>query len=458
VLDRLRPLFAPVDIASLAFFRIAFGAIMLWDVQQVLSQGWVTTDYAQPPFHFSYPGFGWIEPWPGDGMTLHFYVMGALALCMMLGLMYRLSATLFFLAFTYVFLLDAAYYRSHVYFAALVSFLMIFVPAHRAFSLDVGLRELGWRRDHAPAWSLWILRAQMGFAYFFAGVARLNGEWLRGYMSWAGMLLDLLIVPALLWRRTRPYALVAAVLFQGMRAYLFGIDIFPWLAIAATLLFCEPEWPRRLARRLRRAPSATDAGPAVPVVFGPRQKWIGVGLVVWVAIQIALPLRPYLHAGDPNWTEEGHRFSWRQMLRSKWAQIEYVVTDPETGRSWTLDPRPHLADRQLQGLLRSPDLMLEFAHHIAEEDAKVKGRRPVVRARVLLSLNGREPQAAVDETVDLAAEPRRTLTPYPWIIPLEIPLEAQWDGESPPTHPATLAAIERIRQRAEAKVAARRQR
>ncbi|MHC4108371.1 MAG: HTTM domain-containing protein, partial [Planctomycetota bacterium] len=153
-------LFDPVDIASLVLFRIMFGAIMLWEVWRYFDHGWIRRYYIEPVFHFKYYGFGWVKAWPGDGMYWHFVAMGLLAAFILSGFLYRLSTALFFLAFTYVYLLDQARYLNHFYLVSLISFLMIFVPAHRALSIDAWLRP-GIRRDITPAWSIWILRAQM---------------------------------------------------------------------------------------------------------------------------------------------------------------------------------------------------------------------------------------------------------------------------------------------------------
>src|SRR5690606_31415103 len=138
---------------------------------------------------------------------------------------------LFFLAFTYIFLLDQATYLNHFYLISLISFLMIFLPLDCAGSVDAWL----WpkmRRATAPAWTLWLLRFQVGVAYTFGGIAKLNSDWLRGepmrnwlaerwgqmpsetwvlFFSWGGALFDLLIVPALLWHRTRIPAFLAAL-------------------------------------------------------------------------------------------------------------------------------------------------------------------------------------------------------------------------------------------------------
>jgi hypothetical protein len=72
-------------------------------------------------------------------MEVHFIVMGLLAAAIAAGMLYRVATVLFFLAFTYVFLLDQVCYLNHFYLVCLYSFLMIFVPAHRAFSVDASV-------------------------------------------------------------------------------------------------------------------------------------------------------------------------------------------------------------------------------------------------------------------------------------------------------------------------------
>ena len=121
-----------------------------------------------------------------------------------------------------------------------------------------------------------MLRFQVAVPYVYGGIAKLNGDWLAGEpvrtwlaersaqsvlgpwlaqewlvftLCYGGLAFDLAIVPLLLWRRTRALALAAALGFHLANAYLFTIGIFPWLMIAATLLFLPPDWPRR-ARRL----------------------------------------------------------------------------------------------------------------------------------------------------------------------------------------------------------------
>ena len=118
-------LFQPVDVASLAVFRMMFGAILFWEVWRYFDNDWIRRYYIDTEFFFKYFGFSWVQPWPGDWMYVHFVAVGVSALCVMLGLFYRISSLLLFLGFTYWFLLDQARYLNHFYLTSLLCFLMI---------------------------------------------------------------------------------------------------------------------------------------------------------------------------------------------------------------------------------------------------------------------------------------------------------------------------------------------
>jgi vitamin K-dependent gamma-carboxylase len=451
-------LFQPVDISFLVFFRIVFGAIMTWEAYRFLRYDWISRYYIQPAFHFTYYGFSWVTPWAGRGMYIHFLVLGVAAFCILIGFCYRVSAPLFFFGFAYVFLLDQTRYLNHFYLVCLVSFLLMFMPAHRAFSVDSWLRPKI-RSDVVPAWTLWLLRAQIGIAYFYGGIAKLNSDWVRGgepMRTWlrplmrfpaigpvfqsewvvygfvyGGLLADLLIVPLLLWRRTRLFAFFAAVTFNLINALIFDIGIFPWFMLGATFIFFPPDLMRRFARAFMTPGAATrethdsdktSPAPETCPSLTSRQKVIAVVLVAYMAIQLLFPLRHFLYPGNVSWTEEGHNFAWHMKLRTKRGEALFTVTHPPTGQTWTVDPRDHLEWRQVMKMTTKPHLILQFSHHLAEEKRKQGYDNVEVRARVMASLNGREPQLLIDPTVDLARE-RASLLHAPWIMPLTTPLE-----------------------------------
>lgn len=435
-------LFVPVDIASLAVFRMCFGAIMLWEVWRYFNYGWINAYYIQPVFTFAYYGFDWVKPWPGIGMYLHFVMLGVLAFCILLGLFYRLSTILFFIGFSYVFLLDQTHYLNHFYLVALVSLLMIFVPAGCVWSLD-SWRNPEMRSDTVPRWSLWLLRAQIGIVYFFGGIAKLNGDWLRGepmrmwlasrtdfpligkwfteewmvyLFSYGGLLFDLLFVPLVLWRRTRWLALAIGLVFHLTNAHLFRIGIFPWFMLAASLLFLDPAWPR--LRWLRRVVTATtDEQPATSRSLSRQQGFTLALIGLYLGWQVLMPLRHFLYPGDVSWTEEGHRFAWHMKLRSKNGSGEFWAIDVKTHTNWKIDPAQYINDEQFDEMIGNPDMILQFAHFVAEQH-RIMGEGEIeVHAWVTASLNGRPSQPLINPEVNLVAQPR-VLTASDWILPL----------------------------------------
>lgn len=441
-----RRLFADCDISSLVFFRIAFGALMLFEVVRLVPS--IRPAYLEPSFHFTFHGFDWVRPWPGYGMYVHFGVLALAALFMTLGLFYRAAALVFFIGLSYVFLLEQAMYLNHMYLIALLAFLLIFVPAHRACSVDAWLRP-GLRSQTAPLWALWLLRAQVGIPYLYGGIAKINHDWLHGQplklwleaygdrpvigpllaqdwvaylFSYGGLALDLLIVPALLWSRTRPWAYALALAFHLTNSVVFNIGIFPWMMIAATTIFFEPDWPRRLRNHLRglwQLPPIPAPELAPPPARLRRAQRVTLGLLsVYLAGQVLFPLRHWLYPGDVAWTEEGHKFSWRMKLRDKHGQLRFYAHDPTTGETMKIDPRGYLERWQYYEMAARPEMIRQFAHHLADH-LRAQGRAHVeIHVVARMSLNGRERRLMIDPDVDLAAvEP--SLRPAPWILRYE---------------------------------------
>lgn len=434
-------LFQPVDIAPLVFFRIVGMGLITVEILGEWATGY-HDPYVQTGFHFSYVLTPWLAPWPPLGVHVHFALNVLFGVAVTLGLHYRWTTIGLFLGTGVLFLMEKSVYINHTYLYILVAFLMIFIPAHRAVGMDAR-RDPRVRSAVAPAWCLWALRFQIAVVYFFAGIAKLNADWLRGapmnlsmarrtgtpilgplfaleelpyLMSMGGVLLDLLVVPALLWRRTRLPAFLLATTFHLSNVVVFGLGTFPWFSIAATALFFPPETFRRLPL-LRNAltPKATQARA---VAASPkRRRVIGLGLGLYVLFQLSMPLRPWLYPGNPSWTEYGHRFSWRMMLRAKTGTVRYHVVDRATGERWTVHPAAHLDDWQRRDMLGKPDMILEFAHDLGTL-YKREGRNDLeIRAEAMVALNGRPEHPLVDSSVNLLDQ-KRGLSAYPWVLPL----------------------------------------
>lgn len=447
VADCVAWLFAAVPVLPLVYLRVAFGGIMLWEVWRYFTYGWIKRYYIDPDFFFTYYGFGWVRPLPGEWMYTYFHIVGLLAVCIALGLAYRLVMPLFFAMFTYWFLLDQTNYLNHFYLISLISLLLCFAPANRTFAVDSWLRP-GLRAVTVPRWPLAIILLQIGIAYFYGGIAKLNGDWLQGepmrmwlaertdfpligrwfteewmvaVFAFGGLLIDLFAIPALLWRRTRWLALVALVSFHLINDRLFSIGIFPWFMLATLPLFFPLTWWGRLQTWLRRPPTAPQApAPARSA----RRRLILAALALFFAWQMLMPLRHFLYPGDVNWTEEGHNFAWHMKLRSKDAVAVFTLYDPDTAQSWRVDPWDYLTKRQASQMPQRPDMVLLFAHHLADRWRADGYPNIHVYAEVLVSLNGRRYQHMIDPMADLARVQRNPFVASDWIMPLSQPLFA----------------------------------
>lgn len=384
-------------------------------------------------------------------MYLLWGLLAVAAVGITLGAFYRLSCVVFALAFGYCFLIEAARYLNHFYLIALLAALLAIVPAHRVWSVD------SWSRRRppggtVPTWALWLLRFQIGVVYVYGGIAKIEPDWLRGepmstwlgregdlplvgslltmdgagvVAAWAGLFFDLLIVFAVSWRRTRVVALVFAAGFHALNNELFNIGIFPYLAFAALLLFCDPAWPRTMWYRLGgRVPTPMATRDAPPLSDRGRRVLAPVGLglaALFVAAQLLVPLRHLPEPGRSNWTEAGHTFAWHMKLRIKEGDVTFRVVDPARSDMTMVDPTDVLQSWQYSKMAIRPEMIRQFAHHLADRWAEEGIADVEVYAWTTASLNGRPGQRLVDPRVDLAAEPVSLGTPS-WVLPLEHPL------------------------------------
>ena len=244
LLARLEPrLFASVDGASVTLFRVVFGVIMGWSGLQLALGDSIENRYLVPKMQFKFAGFEWVSLLPETGLRVAAWVLVVTALGIALGRFSRLCAAFFAVTYGYFLLVEKAYYNNHDYFIVLLALLLTVVPEPRRAAGTV------------PEWALWLLRFQVAVPYFFGAIAKINWdwlvraepmttwlrsggakdfgfEWLRSsasgqFFSWSGFVLDLLVVPALLWRPTRIAAFVVITLFHLINSQIFDIGVFP---------------------------------------------------------------------------------------------------------------------------------------------------------------------------------------------------------------------------------------
>jgi hypothetical protein len=141
---------------------------------------------------------------------------------------------------------------------------------------------------------------------------------------------------------------------------------------------------------------------------------VGV-LAVHFAVQLLLPFRYLLYPGQLFWTEQGYRFSWRVMLMEKAGTVFFYVTDPTTGREGEVVNRDFLTPNQEKMMATQPDMILQFAHFLADHYRQQGITHPKITAESYVTLNGSGSRPFLDRTVDLTKE-REGFAPKRWIL------------------------------------------
>jgi hypothetical protein len=375
--------------------------------------------------------------------------MAAAAFCICTGLFYRIATVLFFLCFGYAEMLDKTYYLNHYYLVTIFSFLLILVPAHRYFSLDV-LRKPALRVTQVPNWSILVFKYQLCLIYLFAGLSKLTKdwllhalplriwlpakapatpligpllqqEWIAYFFSWGGAFFDLSIGFLLLYRPTRWPAYLLVIIFHVLTALIFQIGVFPYLMISATLIFFSGDFHRHLLDKIsvfftRKPVNNAERHLVIRRSVSTALLWV---LGVHFLLQALIPLRFLLYPGTLFWTEEGYRFSWRVMLMEKSGTTWFYIKDPATGRKFQVNNGKFLTPYQERMMETQPDMMLQYAHILAKEYKERGIANPEVTVESYVTLNGHGSRLFIDSTRNLASEKETWFGHKNWILPME---------------------------------------
>jgi len=426
-----------LDGSALLVFRIFFGLLCTFSALRFVAKGWVTSTYIEPTFHFRYAGFAWL-PEPGPvGLYALFGVMAVAGLGIATGTLYRVCTGAWLVAFVWVELLEEATYLNHYYLLTLLGTLVFLLPLHRLGGGDVRRGAVS-PLQGLPAWVTWLFRGQVSCVYVYAGIAKLNGDWLlageplhtwlRGMdhfpilgpwlplietalvMAWASAMYDLCLPFALGWRRTRPSAFCAVVVFHVSTWILFPIGVFPWLMVGSSTLFFPPDWAQGWLRLPHRTLRWGNGGQTMSLGWG--SGWMAIAAACWMILQIIVPLRAWALPGDSGWTGRGFRFAWRVMLIEKTGLVEYRLHDRTSGAQWRVSPRPLLTSLQYKMLCTEQEFIHEFGRHLADLHRR-RGSDVAVYADAFLSINGRPSARSVRADVDLSQE--FSDLPHDWI-------------------------------------------
>ncbi len=434
MLDRL--LFKRIDNSALIVFRIIFGLLIFLESIGAILTGWVKQAMVTPDFTFSFIGFEWLQPLPDYWMYLYYIIMGLFGFCVMIGYKYRFSIIGFTILWTATYLMQKASYNNHYYLLILLSIIMIFQPANRYLSVDAK-NNPAIIKYYMPQWCSYVFILQMAIVYTYGAIAKIYPDWLdttvieifmqnkqhyyiigdliqqkwfHYFIAYSGIGFDLLVVPLLLWRPTRQFAFYASIFFHIFNSIVFQVGIFPYLSLALILFFYNPETIRNIFLKKKVFYKVNE-------VIRPkyRQQFV-VFFLVFFSIQILLPLRHWAIKDDVLWTEEGHRMSWRMMLRSKSGNASYKVLDKSNNRVIPITISDYLTKKQQAIASSKPDIIWQFAQHLKTQYKK-KGIEIEVYVNCSVSVNRKPFQRLIDPKVDLASVKWDVFKHSDWILP-----------------------------------------
>ncbi|WP_452602241.1 HTTM domain-containing protein [Pontimicrobium sp. MEBiC06410] len=433
------------SIAPLVVFRLGFGLMMLYGIIRYWAKGWVETVYINPKFHFKYYGFEWVKTL-GDYTYILFIICGIAAFFVAIGYKYRLAIIAFFLSFTYIELMEKTTYLNHYYFISLLSFLMIFLPAERYFSIDAYKQKKQYLK--VPNWTIDSIKLLLGIVYFYAGLAKINSDWLfkamplkiwlpskydlpligeslmqqnwfHYAMSWSGMFYDLLIPFLLLYKKTRGVAFFFVVFFHVFTRVLFPIGMFPFIMIVSALIFFDSSLHHKIIGYIKKGLlkiSTLKPIEILPLYSIKHQRVILPMLALFFVLQLTIPFRYLLYPNELFWTEEGFRFSWRVMLMEKMGYTNFKIVDGKTGAFFYVDNSDFLRPLQEKQMSFQPDFILEYAHYLGDHFTAQGHKNVEVYVKSFVTLNGRLSQPFINEDVNLYAE-KESFKPKHWILP-----------------------------------------
>ena len=446
--------FKPADISSLVFFRIVYGLMMILTFSLFLDQFDIKANWIDPQFHFHYIGFEWVNPLPGPYMYLFFALLILLAFSICIGYRYTISCSLFFLGLTYFLLINQIVWDTYFYLAWWISLVLIFVPAHKKFSYDA-CKDPSYCTETIPAWTVWILRFQIAMPYLFGGITKLNNDWLRGFVTkglfsskthlpffgpfcqelwfifgtaYGGVLLDLFLVPMVIFRPLRKVGLISLFSFHIFNFFITNVGFFALFMLATTLILLPPSWPRAILDKLQKTPFQnlnTSKPERTPVKKLNKLQRLTISLIsMYVIVQLFIPLRHHLIEGNVHWTEEGIVFSWAMRSSIKRYKLDFHLYDKENDKKSLVRNRDFFTPLQIEVMATDPDKILQAAHYIGKRYLEThKSDQIAVMVQSRLRLNGRKSQFLVDPEIDLLTK-RRTFGHKDWIMPLVEPLPA----------------------------------
>ncbi|MBT5953490.1 HTTM domain-containing protein [bacterium] len=342
---------------SLAIFRIGFGLIL--GIQEGLGSllyDKFYTGYISTLFHAPYPSLSAITL-PSSIYTAYilYFILILSCLFIALGYHFKISSLVFFVTYTYFFLLDYNFYNNHYYLICLFGLFLFLSNAHHKFSIDSRKKNI----ESPKHWHLFLFQFQVCIMYFYAGLAKLtsinwlNAEplklWVKNFpkdhlfntlfsnefsaymFSYAGLLVDLSLPFLILFKKTRHIGILLMIGFHSINYFvLFSplnnnvIGSFSVLGVLIAILFFDDS---TIEKYISKILNSFLFNKSKNIEVEKQSIVIPICFSLFFIIQFSIPFRYLLIDGNsnPRWTEIGRTFSWMDFTTYKRSTLDIEI-------------------------------------------------------------------------------------------------------------------------------------
>lgn len=412
-------LFTPKSPVALGLFRIGFGLIMIYQFLGI--RPYFLNNLIYSKYYIKYDFFQWVQLCSATTLNQIFNIGIIASVFFMLGLLYRVSATILFVIWGYLFLTDQGHINNHYYLIEMFLFFLLVVKANQWASITSFFRE----SKLVSNWNYLVFKLLIFIVYFYGGLAKINSDWLVGhplkgwlsgrmelgevisgllednnvilFMSYYGLFLDLSVGFLLFHNKLKYLALFLLVPFHIFNHFLWNIGVFPWMSIFMTLLFFTDEISTLFKFDFRGRTSFNSKNKNI----------ISMLLLSFFIIQLLLPLRQFLYQGKTSWHGCGEYFSWRMMLTDRQGAVRMKIFNQDYVYLGEVSLSDYINDRQLYAMIHVPSTFVPFSKYIESEiladKRNVNLTDILIFVDVFKTINNRPFQRVIDPTIDLTS-------------------------------------------------------
>lgn len=445
-------LFKPVDAYPLNVFRILFGVILILQFYSYVKSDFIDQGIIAPRFLFTFDWFPFVHPLPAGVMKFILALTLIAPFFIAWGKFFRTAVVIYLLSFSYLLFLEESYFNNHFYFIILLCFFWLFYkPVKAAGNTKV-----------IPYWLLFLFQIQVFIVYFYGGIAKLNTDWLIHqqpvrellmanakasafpdllksefavyYITYGGLVFDLLIGFFLFNKRTFKIAAIVSIVFHITNFWIFNfgeggeIGIFPMLMIASNVLYAEPAYLRKLFSKInlfkptdikKQKEKADEA--KISSMFSSQRKIVLPALTVYLLLQFLVPFRHLLIPGKVDWTGQAQWFSWRMKVHvKKFEKVSFTLRRFENDEPVAVQTGQIINSMQVKMMANHADMIYKYVQYLKKDlRERLHIDKAIINAEIKVSFNGHPVQDFIDPKLDLFNITYHPFKKIDWVLPLK---------------------------------------